>query len=119
MAEKTKRSVRSPEEETFHRYYNRLLDDINSPNELARLLFADGIISSETKETVTSNTDVDQTPSLLDAVQHALENAPDPEKTFRSLLVALGTTCTRRSSVGYEMKKFNSGECTISVKTSA
>ena len=117
MAEKTRQPVSSPEEETFHRYYKKLLSDIYSPLELAWSLFDDGIISSETKKTITWNRGVEQKRTLLDAIQHALENAPDPEKTFQSSLVTLRKACSR--SVCDEMENFNLGECTISLETNA
>ena len=119
MAEKAKQPVRSPEEETFHRYYNKLLSGIYFIETTARLLFADGIISSETKETITSNIGVEGKRTLLGAIQHALENAPDPEKTFQSLLVALSGGMFMFSTVCDEMKNFNRGECTISLETNS
>ena len=117
MAERAKLPVRSPEVETFHRYYNKLFSDIYSPVNLAELLFADGIISSETKENVILNTGAERTRTLLDAVQHTLEKAPDPGKTFQSLLVALRTSFW--SIVPDQMEKFYSGEYTISLEASA
>ena len=113
MAERTKPPARSSEEELLHQHYNKLLNDIFWPERLAELLVADGIISSETKEIVTSKRGVERTRTLLDAVQHALENAPNPEQTFQRLLVALRVTCD--DSVRNKME----GECAISLEAVA
>ena len=115
MADRSLPPVPSPEEETFHRFYNQLLRDINRPVQLAQLLFADGIISSETKEGVTSDADVNQKQALLDAIQHALAN--NPKKAFQRLIEALRETGLY--NLLSDMEKFNSGECTISLQAIA
>ena len=113
MAERTKPQARSSEEEILHRYYNELLSYIYNPEELAVLLFADGIISSETKKTVTSDGGKERTQTLLDAVLQAFQNAPDPEQTFQRLVAALRKTSF--GSVVDEMK----GEYAISLEAIA
>ena len=117
MAERAKPSVRSPEEETFRRFYSDLLREISRPVLLAKLLFDYDIISSETKESVTSNADMKKKRALLDAVQHALANAPDPGKMFQSLLIALGKTGF--GAYMYSMRRFITGECANSLEVSA
>ena len=80
---------RSPEVEAFRHYYNRLLNDVRYPVQLARSLLTKGIISSETKNAITSDKDVEGKRVLLDAVEHALMHASDREAMFRSLVEAL------------------------------
>lgn len=106
-----RQTVRSPEEETFRQYYNDLLGrEIIRPLQLAELLFAEGIISNKTKESVTSDVYVEHKRVVLDAVQHALASASNPEKMFQTLLIVLRKT----GFDTYWMEQFNAGECTIS-----
>ena len=113
MAERTKPPARSSEEEILHQYYNQLLSNYYDPEELAVLLFADGIISSETKKTVTSDGGEEPTQTLLDAVLQAFQNAPDPEQTFQKLVAALRETSY--DPVVDEME----GECAVSLEAVA
>ena len=115
MSERAKSTLRSPEEETFHRFYNTILDSDFDQVFAAKLLFDDNIISSETKDSITS--DEEGKRALLDAAQHALANSSDPEKTFQSVLRAFRETCTY--DVYDPVETFCAGECTRSVEANA
>ena len=80
---------RSPEVEAFHRYYHDLLDEVYRPVELARSLFTEGVISSEPKDAITSDKDVEGKRALMDAVERALVHASNREAMFQSLVRAL------------------------------
>ena len=85
----TKPPSRSPEVDDFRWEYIDLLRNVRRPVELAQLLFSKGIISSETKNAITSDEDVVGKRVLLDAAKHALVYASDREAMLRSLLSAL------------------------------
>ena len=76
-----------PEVEAFRRYYKKLLKDVDRPVDLAELLFSDGIISLEAKDSITSasTSDVEQRRAVLGAFQHALLQSSEPSATMRSL----------------------------------
>ena len=114
MTSSTKLSLHSPEEEGFRKYHDRLLRTVSRPVELAEILVSEGVIDSDTKESVTANED--QKGSLFAALQIALAQSTDPEKTMRSLCTALEITGV---ATGYirGMQEFIAGECN-SVKAS-
>ena len=102
----TKPPSRSPEVEAFRQTYKYLLHHVRRPVKLAQLLFAQGIISSETKNAITSDEDVEGKRALLDAAEHALVHASDREAMFQSLVEALEKVYEYTN----EMKKFVDGE---------
>ena len=106
MNDPAKTPSRSPEVEAFRREYNDLLGRVIRPVELARLLFSEGIISSETKNAITSDKDVQGKRTLLDAVEHALVHASDREAMFKSLVEAL----KKIDYYTYHIKEFVHGE---------
>ena len=83
-------SILSAEETVVRRYYNDLLRTVSDPVKLAQLLFEDGMISQETKESIRSDDDdVQQRKrTLLDAVQRVLAQATDREKLMSTLFLA-------------------------------
>ena len=108
MDEPTKPPSRFVEVEAFRRYYNDLLREVDRPVEFAQLLFAEDIISSEKKNAITSDEDVEGKRVLLDAAEHALVHASDREAMFRSLVTAL----RRVGCSTYSMNEFVDGEHT-------
>ena len=89
MNDPAKTPSRSPEVEAFRREYNDFLRYVDRPVELAHLLFSEDVVSSETKDAITSDEDEDGKRILLDAVEHALVHASDREAKFQSLVRAL------------------------------
>lgn len=89
MDEPTKASSQSPEVAAFRQYYNDILRNMDRPVEFAQSLLSARVISSETKNAITSDEDVEGKRALLDAVEHALVHASDREAMFRSLVEAL------------------------------
>ena len=104
------------EVEAFRRYYNDLAPTFRRHAvDLAKVLFSDGVISKEVKESVSSaSPDVERGKVLQDAFQQALVESSDPSATMRSLRrafqQAFGSTYYND-----KMKKFVDGECTISL----
>ena len=88
--EETSKSPSPSHEAAFRRYYNDLFREVHRPVRLAELLFSDGVIQSDIKDSITSDEDEDQKRALLDAVQYALANSTDPEQTMRTVCTALG-----------------------------
>ena len=108
-------SMRSAEEAAVRRYYNDLLRTVSDPVKLAKLLFKDGMISQETKESIRSDDDGQHAiQTLLGAVQRVVAQATDREKLMSSLFLAFEKSgvvshhsrmfCTDR------MRKFLAGE---------
>ena len=100
----------SPEVAAFRRYYNHLLSNMDHPVKFAQFLFSKGIISSETKNAITSDEDVEGKRVLLDAAEHALVQASDREAMFRSLVEALRSVIYWFSDTCSSMTKFVDGE---------
>ena len=110
-------SIRSAEETVVRRYYNDLLRTVSDPVKLAQLLFEDGMISQETKESIRSDDDDQHAmQTVMDAVQRVVAQATDREKLMSTLFLAFETSgvpstsehswefCTDR------MKEFVAGE---------
>ena len=108
MDASTKSPLLSPEVAAFRQEYKYLLRYVDRPVELARLLFAEGIISSETKNAITSDEDVEGKRAILDAAEHALVQASDREAAFRSLVEVL----TKVYKYTNDMIEFVDGEHT-------
>ena len=107
-------SLPSCEVAAFRRYYDSLLRNVRRPVQLAELLFADGLISKETKTKLTSDEDLEQKRTLLDAIQDALVHASDRKEMFQTLLRALYEI--NLSQTATYMKNFVDGEYTTSIK---
>ena len=108
-------SIRSAEEAVVCHYYNDLLSTVSDPMKLAQLLFNDGMISQETKESALSDDDDQRAKrTLLDAVQRAVAQAIDKEKVMSSLLLAFEKSGVLSYRGSYfctdQMKKFVAGE---------
>ena len=106
-------SSHTPEAVAFRRYSKWLLGDLKRPVQLAELLLSEGIIPSETKDTITSNEDVQQKQAVINAMQYALVHTPDAKDTFRRLRKAWKKAGFYTYWFG-EMKDLIAGECTIS-----
>ena len=112
----TAKSIPRPEVTAFRRYYNRLLDNVDNPVKLARLLFAEGLISKEEKDKITSDeNDVEQSRVLLDAVQRTLLQVSEPSETIKSLRGAFKKAGFYTYNIEY-IEDFLAGECTSSLK---
>ena len=81
--------IRSAEEAAFAKEYNNLLRDVSHPVKLAKVLFTEGIISSETKTSITSDADEKQKRKLLDDLQNSLSQAKDTAQVMKKLMNAL------------------------------
>ena len=74
----------SPEEAAFRRHYGNLLSVVHNPMKFAEFLLLEGVISTDTKERVTSNADQAQKRLLLNSLQYALSKSSDPNATLLS-----------------------------------
>ena len=74
----------SPEEAAFRRYYGAILSHLHTPIYFAECLLQEGVIRTETKESITSNIKKAQKRLLLDSVQYALSQSSDPSATLLS-----------------------------------
>ena len=96
----------SAEEAGFARYYEHLLRDVSRPVKLAELLFFEGIVTSETKESIISNEDQGQKRALLDAIQISLACSRNANKVMKILCKALEKVGVNT----YYMQDFIAGE---------
>ena len=111
-----KSSLRSVEAVAFRRYYDDLLRTVSSPVQSAEVLLSEGVIGSETKDSITSDKDEDHAKrTLLDAVEDVLVNGGDGEKTLRSLRIAFPNDYFFNDPID-KMEEFIAGECTISLR---
>ena len=116
MDESTMSSFRSSEQAAFQKYYDNLLYVIDDPVQLAELLLTEGVIRSETKDSIISDEDEEHaTRSLLDDVLYSLEHNPDGGKTIQSLRIAFEKASLNTYYID-RMEEFIVGECTISLK---
>ena len=92
MATPVKSPPRSPETAIIPRLYNILVDVLSRPVQVAELLLSDGIITSKTAETISSDEDVGHKRTLLDAVQDVVVHSPHPEETISRLFIAMKKT---------------------------
>ena len=110
MEDTAKSASPPPEEAAFRRYYNHLLRCTFLPAQLAELLFSDGIIRRETKDSINSDEDEEHAKRvLLDAVQCALTQARDTVTTMRSLCTSLKKSGVHGEDIRL-MKNFVAGE---------
>ena len=72
----------SSEMAAFRKYYDRLLSQVSNPMKFAGLLFAWGVMGSDTEYGITSNEDKGRKPALLHAVQDALAHSTDARKVM-------------------------------------
>ena len=89
MERVAKSRFRSVQEAAFARCYQHFWEEISRPVKLAEILFSEGIITSETKTSITSDEDERQIRSLLDAVQNSLSWAKDTDEVIKKLTNAL------------------------------
>ena len=74
----------SLEEAAFRRYYGDVLSRVHNPMKFAECLLLEGVIGTDTKDSVTSDTDGAQKRLLLNSVQYALSQSSDPRATLLS-----------------------------------
>ena len=79
----------SPEETAFREFYNELLSELRNPIKFAECLLLEGVIDTETKESITSDADEAQKRLLLDSVQCALSQSSDASATLLSAHTAM------------------------------
>ena len=99
----------SLEEAAFRRYYGHVLSELHNPRKFAECLLLEGVVGTDTKESVTANADEAQKRLLLNSVQYALSQSSDPIATLLSARRAM------ESSGGYtwpfdNMDKFIKGK---------
>ena len=78
--------IRSAEAAAFARYYKDLFDEVSRPVKLAEVLFSKDIISSQTKNSITTDADKQ---ALFDSIQNSLSQAKDAGKLMKKLINAL------------------------------
>ena len=105
------RILRSAEEVAFARCYKDLFEEVSLPIKLAEVLFSEDIISSETKNSITSDADKQ---ALFDFMQKSLSQAKDPHKVMKKLINALEEIDVDTD----HMQEFIDGKQNYSVKAS-
>ena len=82
--------IGSPEEAAFSRCHNDLLKGASSPLKFAELLLSEGVITSETRDSIALVGNEDQAKeAVVDAVQCALAQSSDKNRLLSSLQSAL------------------------------
>ena len=99
----------SPEEAAFKQFYDELLSELHYPVKFAESLLLEGVIGTDTKNSITSDADEAQKRLLLNSVQHALSQSSDPGATLLSAHTAM-KCCKDRSWSFESMNSFVEGE---------
>ena len=102
--------IGSPEEAAFRRCYNHLLEGASRPFQFGKLLLSEGIITSETMDSIALDGNEDHVKeALVDAVQCAFAQSSDKNLLLSSLQSALEKSGVFHSSINW-MKDFIAGE---------
>ena len=91
MAEKPSPSPSADPAKVLRKHFAKVLVGIQSPDTLAAFLYAEELISHETKGKVTSSSGsfVEKSSMLLNAVESTVLASSDPESTMLSLCAVL------------------------------